>query len=362
MTSSALLDHSNNTTSQASVVQESTIFPADPLAHATSQACDVNGNTESSSILLSLSSQRRNDEDSSLVQSINESTQFSQCRHIDWTSLRFHAAMLNDIQKTRQAVGNRQWAGNSLHVLDVEMNEALMASALNTEEQFAKALTRVYKQVVPDELQAWQKAAKGVGDLQFARLLGEIGDPFIATPYSWSTTPPKDHVCLPLQCGKERHLVAGVPFYRTLPQLWQYCGLGDPNRRVTKNITAEGLMALGKPQGKVLMHRIVAQVVMAKRFNGEYAVLYDAIKNGYVSKTHESECKRCGPSGKPAQPGSSWSPGHQDAAAKRYVAKEILRDIYTIRKNAVLGLMPSQSNPLLSTSVIAQTQPCTERR
>ena len=49
----------------------------------------------------------------------------------------------------------------------------------------------------------------------------------------------------------------------------------------------------------------------------------------YADAVHAAECKRCGPKGKPAQPGSPLSAAHQHARAIRLIAKAILRDLWT---------------------------------
>ncbi len=45
-------------------------------------------------------------------------------------------------------------------------------------------------------------------------------------------------------------------------------------------------------------------------------------------RTHAEACVRCGPSGRPAQPGSTWSDAHKHADGLRIVGKTILRDLW----------------------------------
>jgi len=45
-------------------------------------------------------------------------------------------------------------------------------------------------------------------------------------------------------------------------------------------------------------------------------------------------CVRCGPSGKPALPGSDWSAGHRHADALRVTAKEILKGLWLASRDA----------------------------
>lgn len=59
-----------------------------------------------------------------------------------------------------------------------------------------------------------------------------------------------------------------------------------------------------------------------------YRQFYDWARAVAADKVHAVECVRCGPSGKPAQPGTPWNPGHQHAHALRIVGKELLRDLW----------------------------------
>ena len=61
---------------------------------------------------------------------------------------------------------------------------------------------------------------------------------------------------------------------------------------------------------------------------GQYADVYYDRKEATVGREHSVECRRCGPSGKPAQPGSIWSDAHRHADALRIVGKEFLRDLW----------------------------------
>jgi hypothetical protein len=61
---------------------------------------------------------------------------------------------------------------------------------------------------------------------------------------------------------------------------------------------------------------------------GPYREVYDVARAKYLDAVHAAPCKRCGPAGKPAQPGSPISAGHQHARALRIVAKEVLKDLW----------------------------------
>lgn len=90
-------------------------------------------------------------------------------------------------------------------------------------------------------------------------------------------------------------------------------------------MSAEEAMANGSPHAKMIVHLMAESCVKTK---GNYRDLYDAIRLSVEDKVHSVECVRCGPSGKPAQPGSPWSKGHQHNHALRVLGKTILRDLW----------------------------------
>lgn len=228
-----------------------------------------------------------------------------------WVELRLSADLFARAQAERIATGNL------LRTYDPDFFADHFARLEATEHAAKLMLRRCYKRVAPPELRAWQEASKGVGPDSFARILGHLGDPYIATPHRWEGT------------GADRVLIQGESYVRTVAQLWQYCGHGDPARRKTKGMTADDLFALGNPTLKMLVH-LQAEWCM-KQPGGRYRLVYEAARLSAADKTHATPCVRCGPSGKPAVEGSPWSAGHQHAHALRIVGKELLRDMWLVR-------------------------------
>jgi hypothetical protein len=74
---------------------------------------------------------------------------------------------------------------------------------------------------------------------------------------------------------------------------------------------------------------------------------YDKRKAATEGRVHATECVRCGPSGKPAQPGSPWSDAHRHADALRIVSKELLKQLWRAARDIHLGhpLLGTHSNP-----------------
>lgn len=60
--------------------------------------------------------------------------------------------------------------------------------------------------------------------------------------------------------------------------------------------------------------------------------------SGSGERVHVEVCVRCGPSGKPKQPGEPWSLKHQHMAALRKVGKAILRDLWIAARDAHLRM------------------------
>lgn len=146
----------------------------------------------------------------------------------------------------------------------------------------------------------WVKATKGVGEKQAARLLAKTGDPYIR----------------PELTHEDGTVEPSRP--RTVSELWAYCGY-KPGQRRRKGIKSNW-SAVAKSRAF-----LIAQA-MLKAGNRE---IYDARKAATEGRVHTVECVRCGPSGKPAQPGTPWSDGHRHADALRVVAKEaVLKELW----------------------------------
>lgn len=159
----------------------------------------------------------------------------------------------------------------------------------------------------------WVKAQRGIGDKQAARLLGIIGDPY------W-------------------HSAEGRP--RTVSELWAYCGLHTlPSGHARtdthlRSAAGEHNVAARRQKGKQANWSDEAKkrawliAVSCMKAGGPYREAYDARKAATEGREHAAPCVRCGPSGKPAQPGTLWSDGHRHADALRITSKAILRDLW----------------------------------
>lgn len=177
---------------------------------------------------------------------------------------------------------------------DVVRLAALVDSLIKAEGQATKNLERRMKQ---HPLGEWVKRTKGVGEKQAARLLASIGDPY------WNTLHDRP---------------------RLVSELWAYCGYH-----------VEGGAAVTRQRGKqanwsadAKMRAYLVSVSCIKVASSPYRMVYDEARVKHAEATHQQECKRCGPAGKPAQPGSALSAGHQHMRAIRAMSKALLTDLW----------------------------------
>lgn len=140
------------------------------------------------------------------------------------------------------------------------------------------------------------KPATGVGEKTLARLLAATGDPY------WNTLHDR-----PRQVG----------------ELWSFCGYGDAAHQVRR----KGQKVNWSPEAKMRGHNI-ALTCLKRPVGTPYRDVYVATRARYADAVHDRPCARCGPSGKPALPGSLISANHQHFRALRAVIKEVLRDLW----------------------------------
>ena len=179
-------------------------------------------------------------------------------------------------------------------------------------------------------LEPWRKAHKGVGEKQFARLLGAVSDPYIRPD---------------IPRKKDGKIVAVEPSRpRIVSELWALGGLNPVNgvaRRRQKYVKANWSDDVKKRA--FLVAEKCMQTLREPCYRPEgsewaihadgcecsaYRLLYDRERERLADSVHREECARCGPAGQPALTGSRRSLGHKKAMALRRVAKEILKDLW----------------------------------
>ena len=140
------------------------------------------------------------------------------------------------------------------------------------------------------------KPLKGVGEKQFARLIAVVGDPY------WNDLHDRP---------------------RTVSELRSYCGFGDPQAQRRQRGQKSNWNTIARSRVW-----LIAESCMKQKEAGQYRKAYDAARIKYADAVHDTECKRCGPAGKPAQPGSPLSLAHQHARGLRAIAKQLLKDLW----------------------------------
>lgn len=240
----------------------------------------------------------------------------------DSSSLKFQAEVFDSVQKLRVATQNR--ARSLMQSGDDSGDYEAPVNALTVLEEATRKLMMKELKVFSPAIYQWVKDTPGLGTSTVARLVGEIGNPAIGIPLDVEKNP------------------VGEPFFRKVSQLWAYCGHGDASKRPnSKGIDQAGIKAAGDPMAKMLVHLIAENTMKnvggitkdgKNRQRSPYRDTYDLAREKYAEAIHTSECKRCGPSGKPAPVGSPLSDGHKHARALRKVGKEILKDMWLVAR------------------------------
>lgn len=253
------------------------------------------------------------------------------------------ADVLDDLERVRIANENRlrqltrnetdkdgEERGFGLDVAhpDVARLAALVDALAKAEHDATLNLQRMVRK---HPLGPWIKATRGIGEKQGARLVAAIGDPYWNDLHNrprtvselWSYAGyhvvPAGHVTRDAYSnGASGDLTGGDPGQTNAVD--QSCGAGvaaTPKRGQRANWSATAKMRVF----------LIAESCI-KQTASPYRAVYDEGRAKYAGAVHAVECKRCGPAGKPAQPGTPISAGHQHARALRLVSKAILRDLW----------------------------------
>lgn len=234
--------------------------------------------------------------------------------------LRMTTRQLEDVEQTRVRGGNRLAASRRQGYDDPEFEEALDGIGF-AEEKFVKLLVSKLKVEAPKPVLDFAKATSGIGLKSLARLMGEVGDFATFTEAWWEEGDEKTE-------GK-KVLVTGETFSIGVRDLWSYCGVGDPTRKMKGGITQAELFALGNPRAKKQAWLMATACLKAK--TSPYNPLYYTVRAKYEKAVHSRVCAQCGTKGHPAPEGSALRPGHVHANALRLVAKAILKDLWRVR-------------------------------
>jgi hypothetical protein len=177
----------------------------------------------------------------------------------------------------------------------------------------------------------WVKAQRGIGEKQAARLLAAIRDPYwndlhdrprtVSELWAFSgyhTLPISGHT------PSDTHDVTAADRGTTDHPGQSGCDAQSTSAWVAAK-RRKGQKANWSSDAKMRAYLISESVVKS---GGPWREVYDKRKAATEGRTHAVPCVRCGPSGKPALPGSEWSKGHRHADALRITSKEILKGLW----------------------------------
>lgn len=256
------------------------------------------------------------------------------------------ADVLDDLERTRIANENRLRqltrtetdSDGEERGFGLTLDQPQVAALANVVEALSKlehqSTLNLQRAIRKHPLGPWVKATVGVGEKQGARLIAAVGDPY------WNTLHNRP---------------------RLVSELWAYCGLhvlpaaqsftgthggygggskqGDPGLGPTDAHTRCAGVAPTRTRGQranwsatAKMRAYLVAESCIKHARSPYRAVYDDGRTKYAEAIHQVDCRRCGPSGKPAAAGTPLSAGHQHARAMRLVMKEILRDLWTESK------------------------------
>jgi hypothetical protein len=91
-------------------------------------------------------------------------------------------------------------------------------------------------------------------------------------------------------------------------------------------MTQEELFKQGNPAAKQAAWKLGYQFMRTP--GSPYRDLYLRERARYAERLHDKSCPRCGPSGRPALPGSPWSENHKHHAAIRNTTHAFLTDLW----------------------------------
>lgn len=238
-------------------------------------------------------------------------------------TLAMAADVVDDLERVKIANQNRlrtltmdgeHGHGLTLHHPDVQRLAALVKLLEDAEHQATLNLARIMRH---HPLGPFVKNSKGIGEKQAARLLASIGDPY------WNDLHNRPRRLRELYrfCGMD---VVGTSAHTGTESHCRNGAGSAPTKRKGERVT-------WSPDARMRLWLIASKCVMVGQ-GGPYRAVYDEGRAKYAEAVHATECKRCGPKGKPAQPGSPLSAAHQHARAIRLIAKAILRDLWTEAK------------------------------
>jgi hypothetical protein len=160
----------------------------------------------------------------------------------------------------------------------------------------------------------WASQIVGVGEKQFARLLGALHDPY------WNERDNRP---------------------RTVAELWAYTGFDtDENgiARRRKRGERNGWNDTAKMRVRLIADSSIKWTGEddkngRHRPRSQFRDVYERVREQQLTTVHTQPCIQCGTRGKPAVPGTPLRDGHQHGRAMRAVCKEFLKLLWRESKH-----------------------------
>jgi hypothetical protein len=229
---------------------------------------------------------------------------------IQYALLSIKASKLDDLERVRIATENR--LRSLVQVFNLDENHEVVQDDASMLEQLqaleAEAIKELQQLMKEHPMYPFMKRVQGIGAKQFARLLGAIGDPYMRPPIFDRET--------------QKELEPARP-RRGPAELWQYCGVGDPER--SRRVKGGGKIHYD-PKAKVRIYLVAEKCIM---FESKYRDTYDEERDKKLDAVHTKKCPQCKDTGGVGQP---WKPGHQHRHALRVVSDDILADMWLYSK------------------------------
>lgn len=183
---------------------------------------------------------------------------------------------------------------------------------------------------------AFQQQATGIGAKQLARLLSATGDPY------WHSVQERPRRVGELWAYCGFHAVPIGPDGKVIPKSSQTPSPEDSTRttgsKANSNSSGEGFYFAAPRRQKGVQANwsedarkrawLIATSCLKQRAGTRYRDVYDNTRAKYAEAVHRVPCVRCGPAGKPAEPGTDLSDGHKHGRALRAIAKTVLKDLW----------------------------------
>jgi hypothetical protein len=250
------------------------------------------------------------------------------------------ADVVDDLERVRIANENRlrqlTMDGEYGHGLDtthpdVKRLAAIVDGITELEHDATLNLRRVMRH---HPLGPWIKHRPGIGEKQFARLLAVLRDP------AWNDLYNRPRTLRELYAYCGMHVLGTDTQSSSDSQISRGVGAAqlDPaaHRRRDSQHSVGGGVAPSHKRGERGNWNSTARMRLwliadkcVQTLNSPYRQVYDDGRLKYADAVHTTPCVRCGPRGKPAAAGTALSLGHQHARARRLIAKQILRDLWT---------------------------------